>query len=133
MRPKSIVQFEYVYIAALLLGIVATYLMAGQTAALMQMNGMPVSEGALITIQWVMAAILAGIALLASRKASNVARWIVIVLCGLAVVSFLFSVRNLSAMGSVSILAVSQFVLSIVVIYLLFRPDAKAWFAGVRG
>ncbi|WP_076071954.1 hypothetical protein [Sphingomonas montana] len=133
MRPKSIVQFEYVYIGSMLLGILAAYLTADKNAAMMRNSGLPVSDATLIFGQWALSAIFVAIALLASRKASNVARWIIVVLAAFAVVSFPFSIPLLPLMGPVSILAVSQFVLAIVVIYLLFRRDAKAWFAGVRG
>lgn len=133
MRPKSIVQFEYVYLASLAIGLLAAYLTADMNAAQMANSGVAFSAGAIITLSWGFAAIGLVLALLASRKASNVARWITIVFAALGIASFPFSVPTLPTIGPVAILAVSQFILSIVVIYLLFRPDARAWFADGRG
>lgn len=130
MRPKAIEQFEYVYLGQMLLSIVATYLTADKTAAMLQNSGMAVSDAMLITVQWVFSALFVGIALLASRRRSNVARWIIVVLSAFGAASFLFTIGQLPMLGRVAILAVSQCVLSIVVLYLLFRPEAKAWFAG---
>lgn len=132
MRPKAIVQFEWVYIASLLIGMLSTYLTADRNAAQMANGGVAFSASAIIIMSWVFSAIGLALALLASRKASNVARWIVIVFAALGIVSFPFAIPALPTMGPVAVLAVSQFVLSIVTIYLLLRPDAKAWFAGGR-
>ena len=126
-------QFEYVYFASLVVGLIAAYLTADMNAAQMANSGVAFSAAAVITMSWVFAAIGLVLALLTSRKASNVARWIVIVFAALGIVTFPFSVSTLPLIGAVSILAVSQFVLSVVIIYLLFRPDARAWFADGRG
>ena len=133
MRPKSIIQFEWIYLASAAIGVLSTYLTADANAAQMANSGIAFTPSTIIVVTWITTAIGVGLALLASRKASNVARWIVIVLSALGIVSFPFLVPALPAMGPIAILTVSQFVLSIVMIWLLLRPDAKAWFADGRG
>jgi hypothetical protein len=65
---------------------------------------------------------------LVSRKASNVAKWILIELAAVSLISvpgMLAGPRNLS-----TILGLISYVLEIAALGFLFRPDARAWFRG---
>jgi len=65
---------------------------------------------------------------LVSRKASSVAKWILIVLAAVSLISvpgMLGGPWNLS-----TILGLISYVLEIAALGFLFRPDARAWFTG---
>jgi hypothetical protein len=82
----------------------------------------------------VFASIALGIAItlllwyLVARRASSIAKWIVVLL-------FLFSLLTSLGVGSGGISAseavsLVALLLQAAAVYFLFRPDAKAWFAG---
>ena len=69
---------------------------------------------------------------LIAYRASNVARWILVVLIGLS----FWSLANIPAFlrfgHTYFALALLQYLLSAVSVWLLFRRDARRWFAGHR-
>ncbi|HYJ28873.1 MAG TPA: hypothetical protein VEW25_00855 [Allosphingosinicella sp.] len=91
-------------------------------------------ESTLIAIYAATVAIMLLLLWLIARRGSNVARWIWVVLCvgGLAV-----SLWDIGAMSRMALpdmlMQAAQGLLTIVSIWLLFRPDANAWFARSGG
>lgn len=138
MRPSSIVNFERVVLLSILLGIVGTWLswariqaMVAQTATA---GGPHMSTNTVIVIQAVTIALYLLLIWFISRKASPVAKWIYVVLAGLGLVFGLFGLPQTMRYGTAPLLvAIVQYLLSITSLWLLFRPDAKAWFSEGRG
>jgi hypothetical protein len=129
MRPQSIVNFERVVLLMLVLGLVSAVLSWDDMAIYLRRQGL--GE----TFLYVAQAISIGITLLLlwliAHRRSVVAKWIWIVLF---VLSAAASVYNLSATLTLSrpmlVLQIVQWLLQIVSVWLLFRPDALAWFRG---
>lgn len=132
MRPKSIVTFEYVVLGTLVLGIISSLVNREQAETQLADAGMP--AGFLLGAQ------IAGIAInllllyFISRKASPVAKWIYAVLTALGIVFGLAGIAQVFAGGALTVvLTLVTFALSAYSLYLLFRPDANAWFNDGRG
>jgi hypothetical protein len=135
-RPPSIVNFERCYLGALLIGAV--------NAALNweRMMAMPAVQQARVTIgEWYLPATTALGYLIplvlwyfAARRASVVAKWVIVVLFGLGVLGLLAGL----ALGTMAsdlggVLSVVAFVLNAIAVFLLFKPDARAWFGERTG
>lgn len=130
-RPQSIVNFERCYLGAVLLGFIATALNWKHMQAKVAVQQTEAMIGA-----WYMPTILA-ISLLinlllwyfAARRGSKVAKWIVVVFFVLACFGTAMNIaRHNYAPGIAGVVSVAVFVLNAIAVWLLFRPDAKAWF-----
>ncbi len=132
-RPQSIVWFERCYLAALLLGAINTALQWQTIQERIAAN--PASA---VVGSWFMPATLAiswGITLLlwyfTARRASNVTRWIIAVFFAIGVLSVIGTlVTGQYPPGLAGIVGTVAFGLQAVAVWMLFRPDAKPWFAG---
>lgn len=63
-----------------------------------------------------------------ARRASNVAKWIYVVLTALGLLGFVSSLANpLVAKGVITVLGLNTVGLQFYAAWLLFRPDASAW------
>lgn len=130
MRPKSIVNFDYAYLGSLLIGLINTVLTWQETTAQVSV------QRAMATIgSWYPIAVFAvgfGISLLlwyfTSRRASLIAKWILVVLTAIGVVLTMMSLATALTMTLSSGLIVMSVVLQILAMVLLFRPDARAFF-----
>lgn len=132
MRPKSIVMFERVILTILALGIVNSLLSQEQTAATAADAGM--GPGAVLGIQIFGIAINLLLLWFIARKASPVAKWIYVALTALGLVAGLAGIAKLFEGDTVAtVLTLVTFALSAFSLYLLFRPDANAWFNDGRG
>lgn len=131
MRPRSIVMFERIVIVSLLLGILNAYLSWDHLSAQVAAQG--ATSDSIITAQAIMTAIYLLLIWLIARKARPVAKWIYVVLTAIGVVIAVAGIGQTLTMGMASV-AVSLFqnILLIASLWLLFRPDAKAWFADGR-
>ena len=134
MRPKSIVLFERLVLLGIVLGIISAFLIREQVAAMVAAAGQGMGTSTVYVIQ----AIVIGLYLLLiwfiSRHGSPVAKWIYVVLAGLSLVAGLTGIRQTLEFGVVpAIISVAQYVITAVTIWLLFRPDSKAWFSEGRG
>lgn len=67
--------------------------------------------------------------LLASRRASRVARWILVIGTALALLPWLAHVPNMAERGYVLYLSLLQLVLQVGALACLFTAPARAWFA----
>lgn len=131
IRPPSIVRFEQFYLAALVLGIVNVALLWHVTAAMIA------AQPALAAVaSWYQpAATLVGIGIplllwyLVARRASVVAKWIVVLWAGLMVASLVFGLLagNL-VVGVPGLLGIVVILLRVAAAWMLFRPDARSWF-----
>ena len=132
MRPKSIVNFERIVILSILFGIVSSFITRAKMEAMMA--GKPhLSSGTTLGIQIVMILLYLLLIYFISRKGSPVAKWIYVVLCVLGLVFGLVGLPLMMQMGPLPlVIAIVQYALSIVSLWLLFRPDSKAWFAEGR-
>ena len=66
-----------------------------------------------------------------ARRASVIAKWVVVVLFGLSVIGLLGTLISYQVAGALStFLSLGTFALTGGSVWLLFRPDAQRWFAG---
>jgi|SRR4051812_41010633 hypothetical protein len=132
MRPNSIVNFERVVILSILLGIVGSVLNKAKMEAMTA--GQPhLSSSTMLTIQIIVILLYLVLIYFISRKGSPVAKWIYVVLCAIGLLFGLLALPVLMKIGTLPLLiAVVQYGLSIVSLWLLFRPDSKAWFSEGR-
>ena len=130
MRPASIVNFERVVLLSLALGVLSTFLTFDQMVASAQGFG----SGFVIGEQAATIAVMLLLVYFISRKGSPVAKWIYVVLGVLGLIGGLSTFSQTLALGTLPvILTVIQYALLIASLWLLFRPDSKAWFADGRG
>jgi hypothetical protein len=66
--------------------------------------------------------------LFVSRKRSNVAKWILIIVWLLGLVIYIPALAHFLTMGTVGVLFVAQPVMQAGALYMLFRSDSKSWF-----
>ena len=131
MRPRSIELFEKVYLGAIAIGLVNTFLSWSQVNAMLddpRMQAAGMGSGTLLF--GLVVGILIPLLLwyFIARRASNVAKWIYIVLTALGLFAFLSSLANpLVSKGLVTILGAAAVGLQVYGAWLLFRPDAVAW------
>lgn len=131
MRPKSIEQFALVYAAVIIAGLVSTALSWNDMLAQVSVQRMMAQFGSASV--YVVAAIGLLIQLLLwyfiTRRGSVVAKWIFIVLTGLALCSGLWGLVMSGATSVViGVLGAAMLILQAIAIWLLFRPDTPAWF-----
>ncbi len=132
MRPISIVKFERCYLASIAVGLLNSIV----TLPVMLRTPQVAQAAAMLGPNFFYGSVLFGIIItlllwyFAARRASVVAKWIITVFFAFGVLSIL---RNLVAgfpTASSGVLGVVGIVLQGVAVYLLFRPDAVAWFRG---
>ncbi len=134
MRPNSIVMFERLVLLGILLGIINSFLVWDQMQAALGAQGTAVGSGTVVTIQAITIALYLLLVWFISRKGSPIAKWIYIVLAGIGLIMGIMGIEQTMAFGSLAmLLTLVQYAITIATIYLLFRPDAKAWFSDGRG
>src|SRR5688500_4539053 len=133
MRPKSIVRFEQLYWASIVVSLIATVIgLEAMTRELASdLAGVGLGTGFVIGLVAVGMAISVLLWWLIARKASNVAKWILVVLTAIGLLSVSGSLMG--SLDATTILGLASYALTIAAIVCLFRDDAKAWFAGGHG
>lgn len=131
MRPASITMFDRLYLGSLVLGLINFALSYDNTMAQLKADPVVADVGmASPGILWGGLALGMAISLLLwfliSRKASNVARWILVVFTVIGVISLPLSLGQLPLLQLVTTLVVTG--VQAAAVYFLFRPDAKPWF-----
>ena len=138
MRPTSIVNFERCYLGAILIGFVNSLLILPT----MMRTPQVAQATALVGGSFIYGTMAIGLIItlllwyFAARRASAVAKWIIVVFFAFGVLGM---IRNLTSgfasvpAGLSRVLVIVAFVLQAVAVYLLFRPDAAAWFRRERG
>lgn len=129
MRPKSIVLFERLVLLGLILGLVNAFLVSGRMEAMLAAQGKGMTMGTVYLIQAVTIALYLLLVWFISRKGSPIAKWIYVVIAVLGFVIGIAGLRQAMEFGTVPlIINLAQYAITLATIYLLFRPDAKAWF-----
>lgn len=139
MRPQSIVRFEQAYLGATLLWLVNLAL--GWKTKLGAINANPafagnpqmaeIAETMMIGTSLAMLALWLLLWYFTARRASEVAKWVVVVLFGLSALGLPFTLMSYAIAGVLgTVLSLATFALTAWAVWLLFRPDAKSWFAG---
>lgn len=131
IRPPSIVRFDYFYLGAWAIGLVNTTTAFSRYQAMPQMQ----QANAMIGSWYLPTTIAVGLLIplllwyFVARRASVVAKWIVVVFAALALFGILTSLLMASYAGGVSLLlGIIACGLQVAAASLLFKPDAKAWF-----
>ena len=130
MRPKSIELFEKVYLLSIVLSMFGPKRMYPVTEMAFSQTGVDAPIVGQALIAGVVLGFLIPLLLwyFIARRASNVAQWILIALTALGLLSFVAGLadpartKGMLLAGSVVITA-----LTLYAVWLLFRPDAKAW------
>jgi hypothetical protein len=129
MRPQSIVNFERLLLLLIVLGLVGTVLDWERTVALAARQGL--GSGVVVAITVVSVAIYALLLWLIARRRSLVAVWIYVALVVIGLLYLLMNTGELMRQSTpMLLLQAVQCLLSLVSIWLLFRPDSRAWFQG---
>lgn len=137
MRPASIIRFDQLYLGALALDIVKVFLVYDDTLAELEADP-AVAELGMATPGFLIGASAFGFAIslllwyFISRRASSVAKWIMVVLTAISLVGIPLALVGAPLMQSIITLVITG--MQIASLWFLFRPDAKAWFEhGPRG
>ncbi|QTD57119.1 hypothetical protein [Parasphingorhabdus cellanae] len=132
MRPTSIIQFERFYLGALGIGLVGNILNWDNATAMLQAdpNVAMLGSGFLVISTVVGLAISLLLWFLAARKAVGVAKWIITIFFAIGLISIPFSLGQLNGLAiAISLVTMAM---QAIAVYMLFRPDAKKWFAGEK-
>ena len=133
MRPPSIVNFTRGVLISLAVGLLASWLSWDKVESSVAATGSGVGRGTILAIQAVTIALYLLVVWFISAHGSPVAKWVYVVISGLGLVMGLIGFGQTLAYGTLpAILAVIQYILIIISLWLLFRPDAKAWFSEGR-
>jgi hypothetical protein len=129
LRPKTIVSFEILSLAAVALGILLTWLswddIVAQARSAVLGSGI---EAAVAILAFVYVAILVLLILLASRRASNVARWLLALIVVAELVFTLPHIGATLAAGTVGLIETLQLAMMTGAVVLLFLPASRPWF-----
>ena len=135
-RPASIVNFERCYLGSLVLGFVTLAFSWNAQMAMLQRNpataqlGGGALYGSLLFGLVVGAVITLVLWYFAARRGSVVAKWIIVVFFAFGVLVLLNSLsKGTVTPGLGGVLTIANTVLQAVAVWMLFKPDAKAWFA----
>lgn len=131
-RPPSIVWFERCYLGALLLSVIENVLQWDSLNA----RFAAIPNGAAMAQWLVPTMILVGLGIglilwyFAARRAAPVAKWIVAVFFGIGLLGIIPAIfGGAFPQGLPGILSIVGLVLNAIAVWMLFRPDANAWFA----
>ena len=136
LRPTSITNFERCYLGSIALGFIILALTWNSQLALLarnpataQLSGGAI-YGSLLTGLVIGAVVAILLWYFAARRASVVAKWIIVVFFAFGVLSLLNSLsKGMVPPGLGGVLTIANIVLQGVAVWMLFKPDAKAWFA----
>lgn len=137
MRPASIVIFERLFLASLALSVVNFII--GYDAAANELAREPalaqigLGTEILIGMMVVTTAIYLLLWFLIARKASNVAKWFLVVFTALGAATFLSSLAALGLRTDLNVLlSLAYYALAVAAVVFLFKPDAVGWLRGER-
>lgn len=128
-RPLSIRRFERLFYLGLATGALNDWVLATNTDP--QVRHLEPAT-AMMDLAFTITVNLLLLWLIAYRG-SNPVRWVFIVLVAFGAVVMVARASDALAYGDLSLaLTLAQFLLCAMEIFLLFRPDSRAWFAGRR-
>lgn len=132
MKPESIRRFDMFFLASLALLAVGFFITFDATVRAMQAQtaaqGVEVGSGFVLALFAAVLAIDLLLWFLVSRKGVAIAKWLLVAL----LVIDLFGLPSLLSGGLTTprMISLLRIALEAVAVALLFRPDAKTWFAG---
>lgn len=119
-------------LASLALGLVNSWLNREQMTAAAADAGM--GGGFVAAVQAITIVVTLLLIWFIARKGSPVAKWIYVVLTGLSLAAGLAGISKVMELGAPAmVITIAQYLMSAYTLWLLFRPDAKAWFNDGRG
>lgn len=129
MRPNSIIRFEQLFLGALALNVLNIILNWDSWSMVMDQGDGSDGMNAFATFTIIIAPFLINLWLWykIARKASNVAKWLLIVVFLVGIIWSLATVDNYRTLGLTILFSIIA--LKAGAIYMLFRRDAKQWFA----
>jgi len=128
MRPASIVKFERVVLAIIVIGLAS--LVINWDAASAPVRRLGYGDNFFIAVYAASTAILLVLLWLIARRGNTIAKWVYTILYGIAIVMALFAFSdNLRQPPAVLVIQLVQWALILFSIWLLFRPASTAWFA----
>jgi hypothetical protein len=135
MRPQSIIRFEQAYLASIVVWGLNTGLGWSKQVAAMEAGFADVPQmvpmGRAMLIGFTLFILCLSLLLwyFTARKASEVTKWIIVAFFGLAAVGLPFTLAGFATSGILPVaLNLVTFALTAVAVWMLFRPDAAAWF-----
>ncbi len=130
MRPRSIILFEWLFLASIAASAVNLILGYGQMRDLWlsdpRIAQIGLGSGFLIGAAVFSFAIYLLLWFLIARKASNVAKWLLIVFIAIGLISLPSALTGPFSLEQG--LGLLIYALEIAAVVCLFRPDARAWF-----
>lgn len=138
MRPQSIVRFELAYLGSIIVWAIGlaigwkTRLAVLETNPAFAGNPQMLSLGQSVMIGFSLFLLCLWLLLwyFTARKASEVAKWILVAFFALSVLALPFTLMGYERAGMLSVsLNLVMFALNAFAVWMLFQPDARAWFA----
>ena len=135
MRPASIVMFERIFLASLVLSVVSFVIgydaMSEQMANEPALQQLGIGSGFMIGGMVVSLAIYLLLWYFIARQASNIAKWILVVFTGLGIASLVYAFATVGITGELNeLLSLAYYALGVAAVAFLFKPDAETWFKG---
>lgn len=137
MRPQSIVRFELAYLGSIIVWAIGLAVGWQTRMDVLESNpalaGNPqmvsLSQSVMIGVSLFMLCLWLLLWYFTARKASEVAKWILVAFFALSVVALPFSLLSYERAGMLSVsLNLVMFALNAFAVWMLFQPDARAWF-----
>lgn len=130
MRPNSIRMFDYLFLGSLALSVLNFLLSMGDAEAQLAADPATAQFGSEALIGVFAFSMLISLLLwfFISRKASKIAKWILIVFTVIGLLMLPASIGTLPPVALVLTLAIAA--LQLAALFYLFKPDAKAYLAG---
>jgi hypothetical protein len=134
MRPNSIRWFDRLFLTALALGTAGSIANANSTVTRFAANPATADFGMGFLVWTIVGTTVMNLLIwfFISRRASNVAKWLFILVLGtsLSALRFILTGSGAYDMGvPMKGLTLINFALNVAATVMLFRPDARAWFA----
>lgn len=140
MRPQSIIRFEQAYLASIAVWGLNTALGWEKQVRAIEAGFAQAPEMLPLGKPMLIGFTLFGLCLslllwyFTARKASEVTKWIIVAFFGLSAVGLPFTLSGFATTGLLPVvLNVVTFALTAVAVWMLFRPDAAAWFRASDG
>ena len=121
--PDQIKYFERCMLASLAIGLINSILFYSQPAEEVRGVGS-------VLVQLFTAATILLLVLLTSRKRSNVAKWIFLIMYALGLIMYAFipQLTEHWTQGLRGVISIVQLLIQLAAIYFLFTPEGRAWF-----
>lgn len=135
MRPRSIQQFTWIYLASIVIGLAMAFYALFYVQTVVQESGgraLDATAGTAAVVLIMIFGLMVPLALWTAVAffGSRIAKWILVVFSVLSIVRVSFDMPDPFTLFGM--MAIVSTVLTILAIILLFMPDAQEWFAEQR-